>query len=235
MGEKMIFIKVDWKRGRLYFVTASCKDFIKTQVKVLIKSEDENFTRHRLFLKDVSYGNFKTFEIREMNALEEIGVPLPETKKIDVDFLVHKLREKENTYRDLLRAGNAHDGREREYILQRSLPTEKITAKIITAMNDFSLFKEFVRSMRFHPGVRRSELGRIWNETNECFSKLLVAEYRSLDPFLIRRETRRFCDIRRLPFDSYFYQTRFLPSQKSFLKKKFRQTELEECQLRWFF
>ena len=51
---------------------------------------------------------------------------------------------------------------------------------------------------------------------------LLDVEYKSVHPFLIQKETRFLCAASDQPFDSRFYEIRFLPKQRSFLNV-FRQ------------
>jgi hypothetical protein len=221
---RMIFVKTDWQRQRLVILTGECNNFLKNQVKAVLQTNDNNFRRHKLRLKDVSCSNFETHEFEEKSALEEIGVSLKEPLLIDNGFLRNLVREKSEEFRSLLRAGEPIT----EFILQRRLPSEKIIARNISAMNEFSLLRNLIRPMRIHPGLKRGDFYSVWNNIHDCYWKLLILEMRSIDPFLIRRETRRIHDDRGVPFDALFYETRNLPRQRKFMRNEFRLREVEE-------
>jgi hypothetical protein len=224
----MICVKNDWQRQRLVFLTGECKNFVKNQVKIVLQTNDNDFRRHKLRLKDVSYCNFETHEFEEKSVLEEIGVSLKDPLLIDSGFLRILVREKSEKFRNLLRAGEPRT----EYILQRRMPSEKIIARNISAMHDFSLLRNLIRPMRIHPGLKREHFYSVWNNIHDCYWKLLILEMRSIDPFLIRRETRRIHDDRGVPFDALFYETRNLPRQRKFMRNEFRLREVEEWRLR---
>jgi hypothetical protein len=80
--------------------------------------------------------------------------------------------------------------------------------------------------------LKRKDFFNVWNDIHDCYWKLLILETRSIDPFLIRRETRRIHEDRGVPFDTLFYETRFLPRQKKFMRNEFRLREVEEWRLR---
>jgi len=221
----MILIKTDWKRQRLRLITGICHDLFKNQVKVLLNVDTGDFRRYRLSLRDLSYCNLSG-DIQETNDVEEISVPVQETNSIDLGFLRSELRDLEFEHQRLFRFRDVTDVRTTP---RRRLPTEKLSAKLTTALNDYHLLKVFVRPMCFEPGMKKQDVDRIWREIHENLWTLLDVEYKSVDPFLIRKETRFLCAASDQPFDSRFYETRFLPKQRSFLNNVFRQKEVNDC------
>ena len=156
--------------------------------------------------------------------VEEISVPVQETNSINLGFLQNELCDLEHQH--LFRFRDVTDVRTTR---RRRLPTEKLSAKLTTALNDYHLLKVIVRSMCFEPGMKKQDVDRIWREIHENLWTLLDVEYKSVDPFLIQEETRFLCAASDQPFDSRFYETRFLPKQRSFLNNVFRQKEVNEC------
>jgi hypothetical protein len=203
------------QRRRLYVKTASCDNVIKNQVQTLLNSDEDDFRKHRLLLKNVSYENCN---IRNLNALDEIGVSRSELKNIDYAFLRWKVRALKRKYEYVLKAGqDDSDENYRRFMFSpyRRWGTEKITAKIITAMNDFRFLRDFVQSIYIHPGMKRTELDLIWSDINQCLLDLCETEYKTLDPYFIRRETRRLHFDYDVPFDSHFFAR--VPTQKAYL------------------
>jgi hypothetical protein len=223
-----MFIKVDLQRQRLYLKTATCNNFIHHQVEVLLNTECSDFRRFCLSLKDVSYGNFKKADEHfNLNALDEIGVFVQEPKTINYNFLSSKIRRKQQKYANLLSAGqnDCDEIYRRLFFIRPRRPwgTEKITAKLVSSMNDFRFLRMFVHYMYNYPNAKRTELDYRWDVINECLYDLLETEYKTLDPYFIRRETLRLYREWRCPFDYAFFEK--VPHQKRFLKNKIVHNE----------
>ena len=231
----MIFVKVDFQRQRLCLKTAICNNFIKHQVQVLLNTEEETFRRFKLALRDVSYGNYRTYEIkdvsyeikRDRNTLDEINIS--QINNIDYGFLAAKIRCKKNKYFYLLKAGrDIDDANYNRWIFPMSRSrnrwsTEKICAMLTRAMNDFNFLRMFIQSIYSHPHADRTQLDPLWDDVNDCLYNLLEVEYKTLDPFYIRRQTYRLYEQYMSPFDSVFYEK--VPRQKRFLKNPLIQQE----------
>jgi hypothetical protein len=223
----MIFLKVDFERQRLVVLTGVCHDFVKNQVKFCLKTEENDFKRFKLLLKDVSYSNLETREVltQPFNHTEEIRVLPAHPVVIDVDFLKFLVRENERIHDDVLRGRNLREFR----WLQRRMAAEKILAKNMTAMQDFSFLKVFVRPLLIHPGIDRRGLKEVWDELTRDCQCFLETEMNVTDPYIIREETRRLFHNHGLPFDNSFYSSPSnFPEQKSFVNNIYRLKEIKE-------
>jgi hypothetical protein len=219
----MNLIQVDWRRSRLQLRTATSHDIIKNQLRILLNTEESDFRRYKLLLKDVSYCNFATYEFEETDALEKIGVPLKPVNLVDFRFLEQKLLELENEHTRVFRLTR------RNFNFQHRPPTEKMTAEIITAMNDFNLFKDLLRSLLHRPGVKKTSFYEIWGPTCGSYYKLMKAECDTVNPFVVRRETRHLFESRNLFFETDFYRARGVRAHIAFLHNIYRLKELDEC------
>lgn len=230
----MIFIKVDFERQRLCLKTAICNNFIQHQVQVLLKTEETNFRSFKLSLKDVSYGNYTTYEVKELKALDEIKSTQCQLNNINYNFISAKIQSKKRKYYSLLKAGqDISDSNYYRFIFPRLIHhrrrgTEKICAMLSSAMNDFNFLRTFVQSIYAHPNVDRMQLDPLWDEINDCLYDLLETEYKTLDPFFIRRQIYRLHQQfsppdNPLDFDHDFYKR--VPNQKMFLTNSLIQQE----------